>query len=231
MRSRTARRSQTRSASRASASPSRSRDRCAVDPSEPMPGWSGSRAGSFVETHRDQRAAESEEMATHEAVSARAQATAAERAHGPAAPAAPPPTYAGLVTRALAFAIDAAIVDLTGIFVGVVVGLALSVLNTPDKVDHVLLAIGAVLFVVWTIAYFVGFWSTTGQTPGNRVMRIRVRRATTDEPLDMSWALVRLAGLVLAAIPLLLGFLPILLDKRRRGLQDLLGRSVVVHAS
>ena len=70
----------------------------------------------------------------------RAQAIAAERAHGPAAPTEAPPTYAGLVTRALAFAIDAAIVDLTGIFVGVVVGLALSVLKTPDKVDHVLLA-------------------------------------------------------------------------------------------
>jgi uncharacterized RDD family membrane protein YckC len=142
-----------------------------------------------------------------------------------------PPAYAGLVTRALAFALDAAIVNLTGIFVGVVVGLALSVLKTPDKVDHLLLAIGAVLFVVWTIAYFVGFWSTTGQTPGDRVMRIRVRRATTDEPLHLGWALVRLAGLGLAAIPLLLGFLPILLNERRRGLQDLLGRSVVVHAS
>ena len=168
---------------------------------------------------------------THDAFSARAQAIAAERAHGPAAPTEAPPTYAGLVTRALAFAIDAAIVDLTGIFVGVVVGLALSVLKTPDKVDHVLLAIGAVLFVVWAIAYFVGFWSTTGQTPGNRVMRIRVRRSGTDEPLPWRWAVVRLAGLVLAAVPLLLGFLPILLSKRRRGLQDLLGRSVVVHAS
>lgn len=171
------------------------------------------------------------EEAAHEAVSLRAQATAAERAHGPAAPIEAPPTYAGLVTRALAFAIDAAIVDLTGIFVGVVVGLALSVLNTPDKIDHLLLAIGAVLFVVWAIAYFVGFWSTTGQTPGNRVMRIRVRRSGSDEALPLRWAIVRLAGLVLAAIPLLLGFLPILLNKRRRGLQDLLGRSVVVHAS
>jgi uncharacterized RDD family membrane protein YckC len=170
------------------------------------------------------------EAAAHEAVSAHAQAAAAERAHGPAAPTAAPPTYAGLVTRALAFAIDAAIVDLTGILVGVVVGLALSVLKTPDQVDHLLLAIGGVVFVAWTIGYFAGFWSTTGQTPGNRVMRIRVRQSGTDEPLPLRWAVVRLAGLVLAAIPLLLGFLPILLNERRRGLQDLLGRSVVVHA-
>jgi uncharacterized RDD family membrane protein YckC len=168
---------------------------------------------------------------THAAVSSRAQAAAAERAHGAPAPTAPAPTYAGLVTRALAFAVDAAIVNLTGIFVGVVVGLALSVLKTPDQVDEVLFAIGGVLFVVWTIAYFAGFWATTGQTPGNRLMRIRVRRSGADQPLPLRWAVVRLAGLGLAAIPLLLGFLPILLNERRRGLQDLLGRSVVVHAS
>lgn len=161
---------------------------------------------------------------TQAAVSVGAQAAA------PPAPAAPRPKYAGLVTRALAFAVDAAIVDLTGGFVGVVVGLALSVLKTPDEVDKLLLAIGGVLFVLWTISYFVAFWSTTGQTPGNRVMRIRVRRSDSDEPLRMRWALVRLVALALAAIPLLLGFLPILLNERRRGLQDLLGRSVVVHA-
>jgi uncharacterized RDD family membrane protein YckC len=166
--------------------------------------------------------------AAHAAVSARAQIAAAEREHGPAAAEAPP-TYAGVVTRAFAFAVDAAIVDLTGIFVGVVVGLALSVLKTPDKVDHLLLAIGGVLFVAWTIAYFVGFWSTTGQTPGNRLMQIRVRQASDDEPLPVLRAFLRLVGLCLAAIPLLLGFLPMLLNDRRRGLQDLFGRSVVVH--
>jgi uncharacterized RDD family membrane protein YckC len=134
------------------------------------------------------------------------------------------------VTRAIAFAIDAAIVNLTGVLVGVVVGLALSILDTPDKVDKVLLAVGGALFVVWTIGYFVTFWSTTGQTPGNLLMRIRVRQSGDERPPRLRWALVRFMGLILAAIPLLLGFLPILLNDRRRGLQDFLGRSVVVHA-
>jgi uncharacterized RDD family membrane protein YckC len=40
---------------------------------------------------------------------------------------------------------------------------------------------------------------------------------------------VRCVGLFLAALPLLLGFLLILLNDRRRGLQDFLARSVVVH--
>jgi uncharacterized RDD family membrane protein YckC len=175
---------------------------------------------SVGETHPDRGA--------HATAASHAQAVAAEREHGPAAEQAPP-IYAGLVTRALAFALDAAIVDLSGLFVGVVVGLGLGVLKTPHDVDKVLLAIGGVLFVVWTISYFVGFWSTTGQTPGSRLMQIRVRRESEDKPLRPRWALLRLIGLGLAALPLLLGFLPMLLTERRRGLQDVLGRSVVVH--
>ncbi|HEU0024846.1 MAG TPA: RDD family protein [Thermoleophilaceae bacterium] len=167
--------------------------------------------------------------AAHVTVSASAQAAAAERAHGATTSTAPPP-YAGLVTRAIAFAIDAAIVDGAGVVVAVVVGLGLSILDTPDKVTDVLLVVGGVVFVIWTLAYFVAFWSTTGQTPGMRVMRIRVRQSETDEPPRLRWALVRLVALFLAALPLLLGFLPILLNDRRRGLQDFLGRSVVVHA-
>jgi hypothetical protein len=39
---------------------------------------------------------------------------------------------------------------------------------------------------------------------------------------------LRLFGLTLAALPLFLGFLPILLNERRRGLQDVIGGSVVI---
>jgi uncharacterized RDD family membrane protein YckC len=168
-------------------------------------------------------------MSVGEVPAARAQAAAAQRAHGPPAVAERAPVYAGLVTRAIAFAIDALIVNLTGVLVGVVVGLALSILETPEQTDTLLLALGGALFLIWSIGYFIAFWSTTGQTPGNRLMRIRVCHSGSDEPLRPRWALLRLLALWLAAIPLLLGFLPILLDARRRGLHDLLARSVVVH--
>lgn len=138
--------------------------------------------------------------------------------------------YAGLVTRGVAFALDAAVINLAAIGTGVVVGLALSVLSIPDETVTVLLVIGGFLYVLWTVAYFVGFWSTTtGQTLGSRVMQIRVREAQIDRPLRARRAFVRLIGLMLAAIPLLAGFVPILVDARRRGFQDWLARSVVVH--
>jgi uncharacterized RDD family membrane protein YckC len=170
------------------------------------------------------------EADAHRALAARAQAAAAERAHGPPKPVSRPPVYAGVVTRAIAFAVDAAIVYGAGALAGVAFGLALSVVGTPDEVDNLLIGLGGFVYGLWTIGYFAAFWSATGQTPGNRLMRIRVRQSHKDEPLPLRRALVRFLGLFLAALPLLLGFLPILLNDRRRGLQDFLARSVVVHA-
>ena len=138
------------------------------------------------------------------------------------------PTYEGLVTRTIAFAIDAAIIDVVALLVGVGVGLALSILNVGHDVKVVLLAVGGVALVIWSIAYFVTFWSTTGQTPGNRLMRIRVCNADDAAALRPRRALVRFGAMVLAAIPLCAGFLPILVDNRRRGIHDMLAGTVVV---
>jgi uncharacterized RDD family membrane protein YckC len=132
------------------------------------------------------------------------------------------------VTRAIAFAVDAAIVDLIALVVGVGVGLGLSILTVSDDLQVVLLACGGVAFVVWTVAYFAVFWSTTGQTPGNRLMHIQVRRDDDGAVLSLRRSLLRFGALLLAALPLLAGFLPILVDDRRRGLHDMLAGTVVV---
>ena len=86
------------------------------------------------------------------------------------------------------------------------------------------------MFLAWSVGYFVTFWSTTGQTPGSRLMRITVRTADDGGVLGPRRAALRFAGLVLAAIPLGAGFVPILFDERRRGLQDMLAGTVVVEA-
>ena len=72
--------------------------------------------------------------------------------------------------------------------------------------------------------------SATGQTPGNRVMRIRVEDARGGGSIPARRAVLRFFALVLAAIPLCAGILMILVDRRRRGLQDVLARTYVVHA-
>jgi uncharacterized RDD family membrane protein YckC len=138
--------------------------------------------------------------------------------------------YAGLATRTLAFAIDALIIDGLVVFVGAVVALCLSLLDIPSEVRTVLAAIGGVVALVWGVAYFVFFWSATGQTPGNRLMRIDVQDADTGEPISARRAMVRFGALILAAIILCIGLLLILVDRRRRGLHDRLVGTVVVYS-
>jgi uncharacterized RDD family membrane protein YckC len=140
------------------------------------------------------------------------------------------PQYIGLLTRGLAFAVDAALINGIAILVGVVVGLAVSVLSIPDELDTVLIAAAGAAFLIWTVAYFVTFWSTTGQTPGNRLFRFRVCLADDGATLKPRRSLLRVVALMLAALPLFAGFLTILVDDRRRGLHDMLAGTVVVGA-
>jgi uncharacterized RDD family membrane protein YckC len=146
-----------------------------------------------------------------------------------AAAAASSEPYVGLVTRLLAFSLDAAIVNAVAIVVSAAVALAGSMFSLPHDLKTVLIAIGGVAYVLWSAGYFIVFWATTGQTPGNRLLRIRVR-ASDDGPLKPRRALLRFVGLTLAALPLMAGYLMILVDDRRRGLHDVLARSVVVEA-
>ncbi len=67
--------------------------------------------------------------------------------------------------------------------------------------------------------YFVVFWSTTGQTPGSRLMQIRVQNGRGGT-VRVRHAVLRLLLLPVAIIPLGAGLVPILIDSRRRALQD-----------
>ena len=85
--------------------------------------------------------------------------------------------YAGLATRTVAFAVDAAIINVVVWAVAAIVALGLSLLKVPDTVMTVLAVIGAGIAIVWSVAYFAFFWSSTGQTPGNRLLGIQVVEA------------------------------------------------------
>jgi uncharacterized RDD family membrane protein YckC len=137
--------------------------------------------------------------------------------------------YGGLITRAIAFAIDAAIVNAAAVVVGVAVGLILSVLPGRQELGEFDAILAGVAFAAWCIAYWATFWATTGQTPGSRVMRIRVTRPD-GSALRGGRATLRVGATVLAALPLLAGFVPILLNRRRRGLHDWLADTVVTRA-
>ena len=137
------------------------------------------------------------------------------------------PVYAGIATRAIALTTDAA---LTIVLFMSVVGMAALVSSLvgglrPEWLVGALLASGWMLVVA---TYFALFWSSAGQTPGMRLMRIRVHGPGGAAP-SLARSVVRLIGLVLAIVPLFLGFVPVLFTVRRRGLPDFLAGTVVLY--
>ena len=140
------------------------------------------------------------------------------------------PGYVGLVTRAIAFGLDAALINGVAIVAAAVVALTFSVVSIPEELRTLAAAAGGGVYMLLTVGYFVTFWSTTGQTPGSRVLRISVRPASGGR-IRPRRALLRFVGLTIAALPLFAGFLLILVDDRRRGLHDRLARTVVVEAT
>ena len=144
-------------------------------------------------------------------------------------PRATPSVFGGIATRAAALATDTV---LTVLLYTSVVGIASLVASLvgglrPQWLASILLAAG------WAIVvggYFVLFWSTTGQTPGMRLMRVRVRVRGPSGDAPSAWrSVVRLVGLALSIIFMFAGFIPVLFTKRRRGLADAMANTVVVY--
>jgi uncharacterized RDD family membrane protein YckC len=141
-----------------------------------------------------------------------------------------PPAYAGLVTRALAFVTDVFILAAIELAITVAIGAFVTAI-TPGKqsvgLPEVLLTAAGCL--AFSSAYLVGFWVLVGHTPGMRLMGIVVT-GSGGEPLTLVCGLRRLAGFAMTILTLGIGFLYVLLDDRRRALQDLVAGTVVVRA-
>lgn len=137
--------------------------------------------------------------------------------------------YAGAVTRSLALGVDLLAINAALAVIGAVIGLVASALS----LGHLDLDAGVVVAFVgawWLIvgAYLIVFWTLVGQTPGMRVMRLRVVTRDGGRP-RLRQSVVRVLGMVLAAIPLMAGYALILFDDRRQGLQDKLARTLILY--
>jgi uncharacterized RDD family membrane protein YckC len=139
---------------------------------------------------------------------------------------APGSSYGGLAARGLAIVADALLVHLAFLAVAASIALIESLFDAfgPGWLTGSLL--GAFWAVV-VVGYFVFFWSVTGQTPGMRLLGLKVV-TRSGEPPSVWRALVRFAGLIVAVIPFFAGFVPVLFDDRRRALQDYVAGTAVV---
>jgi uncharacterized RDD family membrane protein YckC len=136
-----------------------------------------------------------------------------------------PTPYGGLASRTVAFAADLSIVLIIGLAAAGFLALVDSfVAGIGRGLGEVLLGAGWSLLAGF---YFALFWTLVGQTPGMRMMRLRImdRRGT---PPRFGRAVVRLVASILAIAPLFAGLVPVLYDGRRRALQDFVAGTVVM---
>lgn len=140
-----------------------------------------------------------------------------------------PTPYAGVGTRGVALVVDGLLAQLLFLIGGALIALVASLFGTlrPSWLVDALAASGWLLIV---LLYFVGFWSTLGQTPGMRLMGVGVVTRAGEAPSGLR-SLARLLGLGLAIIPIFAGFLPALFDERRRALPDYIAGTTVVYRS
>lgn len=135
--------------------------------------------------------------------------------------------YGGVVTRGTALLADALLAQAAFLVGAASVGLVLGLAGGLGADWPTGVAAGAGWLLVVT-GYFAGFWSVTGQTPGQRLLRLRVVARAGERP-SLPRALARVAGLILAIVPLGAGFLPALVDNRRRALPDYVAGTTVVY--
>lgn len=141
-----------------------------------------------------------------------------------------PTERAGAVTRTLAFAFDALIVNLGFWGVAAIAALIGSFFSGDGNgVSGIAIAVGSSAWLALEGLYLVAFWSLAGQTPGMRFFGIRL--GVEGRGLPVRRAIRRLFGLGLAVIPFGLGFLGTLTDERRRGWQDRLAGVDVLYES
>jgi uncharacterized RDD family membrane protein YckC len=135
----------------------------------------------------------------------------------------------GLVTRAVAGAIDVALISVAmSIGSGLLASIIPAVTGGSDGLSAIgVLAFGLTGFVIGS-SLFVTFWALVGQTPGMRLLSIHLDAGGTRE-LGLRRALKRLLGVGLSLLPAGLGFFAILLSPQRRGWHDRLAGTVVVY--
>jgi uncharacterized RDD family membrane protein YckC len=137
-----------------------------------------------------------------------------------------PTNRAGVVSRGLAFAIDALIINL---FFTVLAGAATLIVTflggSGEGVPRGAIAAGSVIWLGVVSVYLAGFWGLEGQTIGMRFLGIRL----SERRLPLRRAIRRLIGLGLSVITFGIGFLGIVFGEGRRGWADRMAGTEVVY--
>ena len=140
-------------------------------------------------------------------------------------------TVVGFGPRLLAALIDGAMVGFLSFMLAFLIGLVAifaNMINTGQG-SSALELLTVLSLLIFSIIYYIGFWSSDGQTMGNTVVGLKVVR-TDGSRLSASRALLRYIGYIINAILFSIGFMWAAFDPKRQGWHDKLADTLVVYA-
>jgi uncharacterized RDD family membrane protein YckC len=141
---------------------------------------------------------------------------------------------AGFFIRLLAAAIDNIILTLITLVltVAAVVILKIDIMSLSRDLEELMRWMW-LLFILPNTAlncvYFIYFHAVTGQTVGKLACGLHVVTAAGSKPLGWGRSIVRYAGYFLNSMFFYIGFLWVLVNRRKRGWHDYLAGSVVIY--
>jgi uncharacterized RDD family membrane protein YckC len=89
-------------------------------------------------------------------------------------------------------------------------------------------ALANLIQFIIALGYAVYFWSSSGQTPGKSVMKLKVVHADGGNVLTPGQAVVRYIATIISAIPLLLGYLWAIWDPKHDTWHDKIATTKVI---
>jgi uncharacterized RDD family membrane protein YckC len=135
--------------------------------------------------------------------------------------------HGGLASRGAAVLADLALANVAVFLIGAGVAFLVWLFGGDPATSVIAPTFGSGWLIILG-AYFVFFWSTAGQTPGMRLLGLRVVAAEGGWP-RVRRSLVRYVVAVVTIAPLGIGLIPVLFDERRRAVYDLVARTAVVY--
>ncbi|MBE0598914.1 MAG: RDD family protein [Desulfuromonadales bacterium] len=137
--------------------------------------------------------------------------------------------FAGFWLRLVAFLLDSLLVSVLQFVLSFLLLQASRLAGAPIDEKTFLIHLTLEFFgMVLAIAYFVFFTGYSGQTPGKRVMKLRVVR-TDGTAVGYGRAFLReVPGKLLSGVLLGIGYLMVIFHPKKQGLHDLLADTYVI---
>ncbi len=147
-------------------------------------------------------------------------------------------TYAGPLTRLMAFLLDVVVLIFITTLISAFVSNTVQLFGQGDRIQAFLSSEGILVTAVLLLIaffnlivislYFMFSWNLTGATVGDAVFGIAVVNKSGGR-VTLSRTIFRLTGMYISAAALFLGFLWALFDRRRQGWHDKLGGTFVLY--